>query len=83
MKDEINNEKTQIIIFLLSIAVLIISLISIIHSGIGSLFEFGTHNYNSMRSRRMPEIVLVLTSLIIMYFSAKNLIRINKRRRKQ
>lgn len=72
------NRKTQRIILILSIAVILLGLFELVFGSPNHLLETNNIGNNPPTSKDGPFIILILLAIILAFFSARNLLKNNK-----
>lgn len=78
MENDIANRKTQKMILLASVAVIIWGLYDLFSGNVNDFFKVTNSIGRSPSSRDMSQAVFFLLAVIMAFFSAKNLLRSNR-----
>ncbi len=82
MTDDTNNKRLQKAIFIISLLVVLLGLLSILTSGFAELFEFRNTFIQPFTTKQQPYFIILVFAIIALFLSSRNLRRIKKHERK-
>ena len=82
MTDDINNKGLQKMIFIISLVIIILAIVSVITSGLTGLFEFRDTFMWPFTTRQAPYFITVIVAIIALFFTGRNLRRMRRQNEK-
>lgn len=82
MTDDTNNKGLQKAIFLISLLLVILGVMTIITTGFAELFKFRNMFIHPLRTSQQPFFIILIFAIIALYLSGRNLKRIKGKERK-